>query len=79
MAAAAEPGPCEQQRVLGLEGQLVHAGDGLALVRAAVQLGAVGHGGQEGHVVVVERGAPLAQRGVDCVEDVAGVAEGGGL
>jgi len=49
-------------------------------VRAVVQLGAVGHGGQEeGRAVVVERGAPLAQRGADCVEDVVGVAEGGGL
>ena len=28
---------------------------------------------------MVERGAPLTQRGVDCVEDVIGVAEGGGL
>jgi hypothetical protein len=55
-------------------------GGGLALVRAVVQLGAVGHGGQEEeHAVVVERGAPLARRGVDCVEDMVGVAEGRGL
>lgn len=49
-------------------------------MRAVVQLGAVGHGSQEeGHAVMVERGVPLAQRGVDWVEDVVGVAEGGGL
>lgn len=39
----------------------------------------MGHGDQEGHAVVAERGAPLAWRGVDCVRDVVGVAEGGDL
>lgn len=66
--------------MLGPEGQPVHASDGLALVRAVVQLGAVEHGSQGGwHAVVVEGGASLAQQGVDCVEGVVGVAEGGDL